>query len=77
MAVSNNKKDVRLLTKRITRKQNKNNNQIKLRLKFVKYKRYLGTRCGFFYKLYKFTCRSLNQTRSLHEKPGFPSPGIS
>ena len=63
MVVSSNKKDIRLLTKR---KLNKNNTQIKLRLKskFVKYKCCLGTRCGFYYKLYKFTCRSLNQTRS-------------
>ena len=65
MAVSNNKKDIRLLIKKIARKQNKNYNKMKLRLKlkFVNNKLCLGTRYGFFYKLYKFTCRSLRQTR--------------
>ena len=33
MAVSNNKEDIRLLIKRIVRKQNKNYDKIKLRLK--------------------------------------------
>ena len=66
MAVSNNKKDIRLLIKKIARKQNKNYNKMKLRLKLkfvVNNKLCLGTRYGFFYKLYKFTCRSLRQTR--------------
>ena len=56
MAVSNNKKDIRLLIKKIARKQNKNYNKMKLRLKlkFVNNKLCLGTRYGFFYKLYKF-----------------------
>ena len=62
MAVSNNKKDIRLLIKKIARKQNKNYNKIKLRLKlkFVNNKLCLGTHYSFFYK---FTCPSLRQTR--------------
>ena len=51
--------------KKIARKQNKNYNKMKLSLKmtFVNNKLFLGARYGFFYKLYKFTCRSLRQTR--------------
>ena len=65
MAVSNNEKDIRLLIKKIARKQNKNYNKMKLRLKlkFVNNKLCLGTRYDLFYKLYKFTHRSLRQTR--------------
>ena len=37
--------------------------KLRLKLKFVNNKLCLGTRYGFFYKLYKFTCRSLRQTR--------------
>ena len=64
MAVSNNKKDIRLLIKKIARKQNKNYNKMKLRLKlkFVNNKLRLDIRYGCFYKLYKFTCQSLRQT---------------
>ena len=65
MAASNNKKDIKLLIKKIARKQNKKYNKMKLRLKlkFVNNKLCFGTRYVFFYKLYKFTCRSLRQIR--------------
>ena len=65
MAVSKNGKIYKIINKKIDGKQNKNYNKMKLRLKlkFVNNKLCLGTRYGFFYKLYKFTCRSLRQTR--------------
>ena len=58
-------KYIRLLIKKIAGKQNKIYNKMKLRLKlkFVNNKLCPGTRYGFFYKLYKFVCRSLRQTR--------------
>ena len=64
MVVSNNKKDIRLLIKKTARKQNRNYNKMELRLK-LKFNNELcfGIHYGFFYKLYKFTCRSLRQTR--------------
>ena len=37
--------------------------KLRLKLKFVNNKLFLGTCYAFFYKLYKFTCRSLRQTR--------------
>ena len=60
MVVSNNKKDIRLLITKTARKQNRNYNKMELRLKL----KFNNELCyGFFYKLYKFTCRSLRQTR--------------
>ena len=60
------KKYIRLLIKKIARKYKKNYNKMKLRLKlkFVNKKLCLTTCYGFFYKLYKFTCRTLRQLYS-------------
>ena len=43
--------------------KNYNKMKLRLKLKFVNNNLCLGSRYGFFYKLYKLTCRSLCQTQ--------------